>query len=137
MTNWKRQLILATKAYRFEDSSHMWLVIDKMSALSLTPDSSTYAGIISRYIASRNLEMALQFTFDMNSRGIAPDTYTAQNLIKLAAETGFPRLALDLARAFEESGIHRLDHEVWVQCLASSARALYVRHLRPEQFRED
>jgi pentatricopeptide repeat protein len=97
-----------------------------MSELGISFNAQTYSIVISRYVALRNLEMALQFLFEMSTRGLPPDHKTLQGVISLAAEVNSPRLALDLVASFEESSGRKLDPEVWVDCLIASARDLYV-----------
>ena len=70
--------------------------------------------------------MAIQYLFAMNSQNIVPELSAVQAVIMLAAESGYPRLALDLATYFEDISHRRLGDEVWIACLYSSAQALYV-----------
>lgn len=106
----------------------MWEVLAKMTELGITADTQTYSHIISRYTANENLEVALRYLYDGNSRGLAPQTRTTEDLIILAGRLGSPRLALDLAASFEASSVRKLDTSVWMHCLISSAQSLYVSH---------
>ena len=104
----------------------MWSVLDKMSEMKISPDASTFSIIISRYVVAGNLEVALQYLFDMNGRGILCELKTIQDIIILTARSGLPRLALDLASSFENSSVRKIDADVWMHCLIYSAHALYV-----------
>lgn len=104
----------------------MWEAVDKMREFGMPLSTYTYTLIISRYLSNENLELALQFLFDMNARGLVPELKAVQGVILLAARLGYPRLALDLATSFEEDSSRRLGPEVWMNCLMSSAQDLYV-----------
>jgi pentatricopeptide repeat protein len=105
----------------------MWYILDKMSESRIEPSAATFALIIERTRRLSNLELTLQIYAEMQTRGFPPDLDTARGVIMMAASKGHPRLALDLAAQFEESSVRRLDAEVWMNCLASSAESLYVR----------
>lgn len=107
-------------------SQNIWQVINKMNELGIAPSASTYTFIIRRFIDSGNLELAIQHFYAMKSRQIIPHVHAAQSVIAFAAQSGYPRLALDLATWFEEASIRRLDHTVWVKCLIASADGLYM-----------
>lgn len=70
--------------------------------------------------------MALQYLFAMKSQNIVPELSAVQAVIILAAESGYPRLAFDLATYFEDNSHRRVGDDVWVACLYSAAQALYV-----------
>lgn len=104
----------------------MWDIIQKMDAANIPPDGQTFQLMIRRFAAAENLEFALQCVYQMGTRGLALELTVAQDVIGLAAELGFPRLALDLAENFEATSVRRLSPETWMRCLASSAEVLYV-----------
>lgn len=91
----------------------------------MTLRPTTYGEIMQKFIVDENLEMALQLLKTMSSEKLAPTLETMTSLISLAAEGGHPRLALDLVASFE-AATRSLPPEVWVRCLQSSARELYV-----------
>ncbi|GLB37111.1 putative pentatricopeptide repeat domain containing protein [Lyophyllum shimeji] len=107
-------------------SQNVWQVIKKMDELGVAPNAATYTFIIRRFVDSGNLELAVQYFHDMKGRQIVPQVNAAQSLIAFAAQSGYPRLAIDLATWFEGASIRRLDHTVWVKCLVSSAEGLYM-----------
>ncbi|TFY82173.1 hypothetical protein EWM64_g1829 [Hericium alpestre] len=76
-------------------------------------------------VASSNLEMSLRLLVEMEELGFSPKMEIAQNLIILAAELGYPRLAIDLTYNFEASSVRKLDGKVWESCLAASAESYY------------
>ncbi|KAG2079233.1 hypothetical protein BDR04DRAFT_1086392 [Suillus decipiens] len=109
-------------------STAMWDILGKMEAENITPNEQTFHLMIQRHIVSdkRNLEFVLQCLYELGNRGLVPDLTITQEVIGLAAELGFPRLALDLAENFEATSVRRLSPETWMRCLASSAEALYA-----------
>lgn len=70
--------------------------------------------------------MAIQYLFAMRAQNIVPELLAVQAVIILAAESGYPRLALDLATYFEDVSHRRLGDAAWVACLHSAAQSLYV-----------
>jgi pentatricopeptide repeat protein len=97
-----------------------------MSEYQVAPTATTFNHIVQRYVTDENLEVALQYFYAMKSRGITPDLRSAQAVVILAAQQGYPRLAIDLARWFEEISVRRLDHAAWMNVLIASANSLYV-----------
>lgn len=70
--------------------------------------------------------MAIQYLFAMKSQNIVPEFSAVQTVIVLAAESGYPRLALDLATYFEDISHRRLGDAAWIACLYSAAQYFYV-----------
>ena len=101
-------------------------VLRLMEEWRIQPNEITYEIIITLLARAQRLELALQYLAQLGRAGLSPTLKTASAIITTAAELGFPRLALDLALAFEETSVRRLDTEVWVDVLISSAEALYV-----------
>ena len=97
-----------------------------MVKCSVKPNAQIYTSIITTFIQSGNLEMAIQYLFAMRSQNIVPELSAVQGVIILAAESGYPRLAFDLATYFEDNSHRRVGDDVWVACLYSAAQALYV-----------
>lgn len=97
-----------------------------MIKLSIKPNAQIYTSIITTFIHCGNLEMAIQYLFAMKSQNIVPELSAVQGVIILAAESGYPRLAFDLATYFEDNSHRRVGDDVWVACLYSAAQALYV-----------
>ena len=89
-------------------------------------NAQTYDAIIGFYIENENLDMALHKLAEMNDLDMTPGLETAQRLIVLAVQTGYPRLALDLALAYENTSVRRIDTETWMKLLTASAQNLYV-----------
>lgn len=114
------------QASRWSSSDAMWEIVDKMKSLGIEPNEQTYALIINRMTTTESIELALQFMDELTSRGLTPQLTTAQDIVRLAAELNFPRLAVELAQKFEEQSVRRIDGETWMACLISSAEALYV-----------
>lgn len=114
---------------RHLDSSHMWDTLESMGRFEISPNESTYELIILRYAEAGHVELALQFLSELGERGLSPTLKSAQSIILAACKMGFPRLALDLADAFEQTSVRRLDSGVWVNCLIACAESLYVRQL--------
>src|SRR5262245_12147717 len=98
---------------------------------NIDPDATAFAHVILRHVADDNLELALQRLTEMPAHNLTPTLDTVQRVIVLATQRGYPRLALDLATEFEASSVRRLDSAVWMNCLISSAEALYARRFLP------
>jgi hypothetical protein len=115
------------QAKRALEADHMWSIVERMQELRMPPNAQTFSLILERPLMGGNLEIAVQYLGEMKARGIVPELQTAQNIIILAANLGHSRLALDIASAFEDESVRRLDNEVWLNCLISSAENLFVR----------
>ena len=98
-----------------------------MKKHGVEPNARTYDFIIKFYLECDNLEVALIKLAEMNDAGHSPSLKVAQQLIDSAGEAGQVRLALDLADAYEETTVRRLDVEAWVKLLIYSAEQLFVR----------
>ena len=97
-----------------------------MNEMNIAPNSTTFTYIILRYTLDSNLEVALQYLYAMKARKLVPELRAIEAVVTLAAHSGYPRLAIDLASWFEDASIRRLDQAVWMSCLRSSADSLYV-----------
>ena len=97
-----------------------------MKQLSIEPNAQIYTTTINTFIQGGNLEMAIQYLFAMKSQNIVPELSAVQAVVILAAESGYPRLALDLATYFENVSHRRLEDVAWVACLYSAAQYFYV-----------
>jgi hypothetical protein len=97
-----------------------------MNELNMTPNAQTFSLILARPLRAKNLEMVVQYIGEMVTRGIVPELKTATAAIMLAANLGHPRLAIEMANYFDETSVRRLDSEVWLNCLITSAEDLYV-----------
>ncbi|RPD57625.1 hypothetical protein L226DRAFT_503590 [Lentinus tigrinus ALCF2SS1-7] len=100
--------------------------IKLMEEWSIRPNETTYEIIITRLVENQRLENALQYLSKLAPAGLSPTLRTAAAVVQCAADLGFPRLALDLADAFESTSIRRLESEVWVDVLVSCAEQLYA-----------
>jgi hypothetical protein len=103
----------------------MFHILNIMSESDLV-NATTYDTIIGFFVENENLDMALHKLAEMNDAGMTPALETAQRLILKAAGMGYPRLALDLALAFENSSVRRIDTETWTRLLAACSDNLYV-----------
>jgi pentatricopeptide repeat protein len=97
-----------------------------MEELGVSPNSTTYTILITRFVEDQNLEVALQYLHAMKAHNLQPEGAAAQAVIILAANQGYPKLATDLAIAFETESIRKLEDSVWLACLHASASELYV-----------
>ena len=104
----------------------MWQVVDAMKKQGIEPDEQTYAFFIGRATTTESLELALQYIHEMETLGLVPQLTTVQDVIKLAADMDFSKLAVEIAQNFESRSSHRLSGETWMSCLTSSADMLYV-----------
>lgn len=108
-----------------EHSDHLFEIVNMMEEQNFI-NSASYDAIIDYYIEGDNLDMGLHKLAEMNDRGMNPNLPTAQRVILKAAEQGYPRLAMDLATAYENSSLRRIDSETWVNLLAACADNYYV-----------
>ncbi|KAI5116756.1 hypothetical protein M0805_008369 [Coniferiporia weirii] len=111
---------------RYCSTDQLHNILAEMDRHNIRPNSKTYDLTISYYLEGGNLEMALYRLAEMNDLGFSPSLQIAQLLIDAAAETGHARLALDLAEAYEQTTIRRLDNTTWVKLLVACADNLYA-----------
>jgi pentatricopeptide repeat protein len=111
---------------RYESLDDNWKIWNLMLAHGILPNEAIYEAFISYLCRQGNLELALQKLSEMGDAGILATLRISQNIITLACEMRYPRLAIELAEAFELTSVRRLDGAVWVKCLIASAEALYV-----------
>ncbi|KAI0630233.1 hypothetical protein C8Q77DRAFT_1063928 [Trametes polyzona] len=101
-------------------------LLQDMEHWGIQPNEITYEIIITSLSQAGRLELALQYLAKLAPAGLSPTLVTASAIIKCAANIGFARLALDLAIAFEETSVRRLEADVWSELLISCAEALYA-----------
>ena len=119
------------KAHRYSECERIYDVLKEMEGRQIEPNATTYNLVISYFLEGENLPIALRKLAEMSDGGHLPSMQVAQRLAETAAERGYARLAIDLADAYEESAVRRLDNQTWVKLLVSSAESLYVRLLQP------
>ncbi|KAH8107985.1 hypothetical protein BXZ70DRAFT_913562 [Cristinia sonorae] len=107
-----------------------WQLLQVMQQLNIEPDAKTFDIIITRTLDSDNVELALQYLALMSTRALVPLVNTAENLVRAVCGIHLPRLALDLARSFEQVSVRRLGGDVWMDCLIASAETLYIDGVR-------
>ncbi|KAF8585959.1 hypothetical protein K439DRAFT_1341990 [Ramaria rubella] len=95
-------------------------LFNRMEKDQVMPNTHTYHHVVLRYVEANNLEMCLQCFGEMNGRGVSPMLQTAQVVIELATYLGHPRIALDIAYAFEAASARKLEAPDWVSILAAS-----------------
>ncbi|KAJ6586863.1 hypothetical protein DFH09DRAFT_1027747 [Mycena vulgaris] len=113
-------------AYRTETTALLPVILRRMEELGVAPNATTYTHLITRFVSDRNLEVALQHLHAMHAHNFLPEVAAAQAIIVLAAEQGYPKLAVDLATSFESEGLRKVEDSVWLACLRSSAADLYA-----------
>lgn len=116
-----------SQTMRYEAMHNMWKAWTLMLAHGIKPTEFSYEIFILFVCRHSNLELALQKLSEMGTADLTPSLKSAQAVISLACDMGQPRLAVELAEAFERSSVRRLDGVVWIKCLIASADALYVR----------
>lgn len=104
----------------------MWKILDKMNELGVQPNTPTYSFLINMFTADGNLELALRYFHEMKSLEMTPSVKSIQNMVQLAAELSFPRLAIDIADWYESKYTKPLGKDIWLKCLAASAQEYYV-----------
>ncbi|KAJ7901771.1 hypothetical protein B0H14DRAFT_2668377 [Mycena olivaceomarginata] len=113
-------------AHRGEASTFIPYILTKLEELGVKPNATTYTLLITRFVAEENLELAVQYLHAMRTKHLIPDVAAAQAVIVLAANQGFPRLAVDIAVSFEKETVRKVEDSVWLACLHSSAAELYA-----------
>lgn len=99
----------------------------RMEAAHVRPNAETYDFVLGQWVEHRNLEMCLQDLQNMFHAGVAPTMTSMSKVVTLAADTGRPRLALDLINAYEAGEVERLPPGVWLHVLISSVEEHFVR----------
>ncbi|KAF7315387.1 Methyltransf-25 domain-containing protein [Mycena indigotica] len=112
-------------AHRTQVSPFLHSVLRRMENMEVPPNATTYALLISRFAQEQNLEVCLAYLREMQSAGLVPQLATIQSVIILAAEKGWPRLAIDLAESYERT-TRKVEDSVWHACLQASASQLYA-----------
>jgi len=104
----------------------MWSALQQMQEFGVKPSPSIYTAIIEAFVDQGNIEMALHYLFSMRNQDILPELSAVHDVVVLAANCGYSRLAIELASFYEKSSSRSLDDTVWMTCLASSAQNRYV-----------
>ena len=107
------------KSVRGLASGESLKVIQEMKRHGIEPDGKTHDLLIQRYIDGDNIEVALRRLTEMEDAGFSPSLKTAEDLVSKLSEVGYPKLAFDLANAFERESVRRISSETWVTLLAS------------------
>ncbi|TFK18919.1 hypothetical protein FA15DRAFT_674904 [Coprinopsis marcescibilis] len=107
---------------RFYNSRYLW----KALAGPTSTDSFLVCRLMSRAVASKNLELALQHLHTLRTRGLPPNPDAVNRLVLLCAFYNQPRLANDIAKWFEATyPVHKFDRSIWLECAAASSFARY------------
>ncbi|KDQ55874.1 hypothetical protein JAAARDRAFT_195682 [Jaapia argillacea MUCL 33604] len=101
-------------------------LLEELKRHSLEPNLRTYHSIISGFLKTQQIELALQFFIEMESNKIFPGLGLMDNLITSCADAGYPRIALDLLERYEHGSLRRVSTATWVACLISCSEALYA-----------
>lgn len=116
---------------RYQNLERNWQIWNLMTVHGIHPNEFTYEHLIMYLCRQDNLELALQMLSEMGDKGLLASLKLTQSLIALACDMKYPRLAIELAEAFELTSVRRLEGSVWMKCLIASAEALYVRSHSP------
>lgn len=116
----------SAQTVRYEPIDEVWRVWNLMLAHGFQPSESIYESLILYLTRQGHFELALQKLSEMSDADLRPTLKVAQAIITTACDLGHPRLAVELAEAFERSSVRRLDGVIWVKCLIASSEALYV-----------
>lgn len=103
-----------------------WKVFESLQKDGLEPDEETYKLLLSRYLASDNLEMSLKVLFKMEKHDFRPSLDGVQAFLNLALDRGLVRMAHEVARNYEDGGVRTLQSETWVKMLTSATDVYYV-----------
>ncbi|KAF7298237.1 Methyltransf-25 domain-containing protein [Mycena chlorophos] len=113
------------EAHRTQLSPLLHVVLRRMKELDVVPNATTYTHLIQRFAAEGNLEECLRYYSEMKKTGIVSQLAAIEAIIVLAARHNLPKLAIDLAVAYEQS-TRPIQQSVWLVCLQSSAAQLYA-----------
>jgi hypothetical protein len=97
---------------------------------NIEPNATTFEYLIWRYISCGNLEMSLKLLFEMERKDFSPRFEIAQDIIKLCTDNGMARLAVEIARNYEDGELRKLNPSTWVDLLAVASDMYYVNSLR-------
>ena len=101
-----------------------------MDQLCIFPNMTTLSSTIVRFIHDKNLEMALHHLYTAQSHDTLPTAMVICAVVQLAAELGYPRLAIDLAVSYRIQSTGPRNQLVWTNCLLAAADHFYVSVLR-------
>ncbi|KAK4688370.1 TRIAP1/MDM35 family protein, partial [Tremellales sp. Uapishka_1] len=88
---------------------------------------SSYDGIARPATYANNIEQLVMIAHDMMERAVPPSATFMRQIIRIACESGCPRLALQLAEKFERESIGlRVNASSWVEILAASADSQFL-----------
>ena len=104
-----------------------WAVWETALRYGIEPNQSLYERLIQRLTNGRNLEAALQQLAAMSEKGIPPSLKAMDALIHVACEKKQPRLALELAQAFDAASLRRISSQTWMRILVASSESFFVR----------
>ena len=97
-----------------------------MKANAVEPNSTTFEYLIWRYISCGNLEMSLKLLFEMERREFSPSFEVARDIIQLCMDSGMARLAVEIARNYEDGELRKLNPFTWVNLLTVATDHHYV-----------
>lgn len=97
-----------------------------MKAKGITATANTYEHIIAHHANFENLPMCLQTLSEVDKSNIVPTIRTADLVIQTACRMSLPKLAMDVANAFESVSPRRLEGYTWAAILESSCEVLFV-----------
>lgn len=115
------------QAVRSRPMEETWAVWNTALSYGIEPNQSLYEQLISRLTNGRNLEAALQQLAVMSEKGIPPSLNTMDALIHVACTNKQPRIALELAEAFNAASVRRISTQTWMRILVASSEMLFVR----------
>lgn len=98
-----------------------------MKKLNITPDERSFDTMIKFFVNGDNVELALCKISELPQNGLESNVRGVQMLIEALIQRFEARLALDVASAYEETAVRRLDNEIWVKLLGACSERLYVR----------
>ncbi|KZS93904.1 hypothetical protein SISNIDRAFT_410423 [Sistotremastrum niveocremeum HHB9708] len=113
-------------AERFSDTRVLYEVVDMMRKTNTGTDDRIFHHIIKRNAFQGQVEMCLQLLSIMETMKIEPSASTVHHVIKVMVNNELPRLAWEVALAFEDAGSRRLQTESWLNCLEACADSLFL-----------
>lgn len=89
--------------------------------------STTYDFLLRSALASHRFETVLKLTTEMRMRGITASPQRMSAVVAIACQNAAPRVALEVAEAYERLAQREVEASAWADILRASADCHFVR----------
>lgn len=114
------------QAHKQKPSVHIWDILAKMEEMDVEPNAAINTYVLRFFAKDGCVEFALGLFQEAKAKNLLADFGAASLIVRTLALSGHPKLAIELAEAFEEETLRRLETSVWMSCLTASAEDLWV-----------